>query len=171
MLLITDRRFKHYKASEDRIILKDGLLLQKDYGKTSNMKYYKIQTSKQLVDEVLRLLIGEFGKHPRTTKTIIAYRQKNYYPNMAHPTTQWVVLCEQCMRESRVDDRLTRRAWQNPSEHITAQEAAMQIDLVPELPPSGGYENKMTAMAVFCRFLFAHRTSSQGVKVITEVRN
>ena len=29
VLLTTDRRFKHYKANEDRIILKDGLLLRK----------------------------------------------------------------------------------------------------------------------------------------------
>ena len=29
VLLTMDRRFKHYKANEDRIILKDGLLFQK----------------------------------------------------------------------------------------------------------------------------------------------
>ena len=29
VLLSTDRRFKHYKANEDRIILKDGLLFRK----------------------------------------------------------------------------------------------------------------------------------------------
>ena len=28
----------------------------------------------------------------------------------------------------------------------------MQIDLVPGLPPSGGYENIVTAMDVFSRF-------------------
>ena len=32
VMLTTDRRFKHYKAIEARIILKDGLLLQKYYG-------------------------------------------------------------------------------------------------------------------------------------------
>ena len=29
VLLTTDKRFKHYKANEDRIILKDGLLFRK----------------------------------------------------------------------------------------------------------------------------------------------
>ena len=38
VLLTTDRRFKHYKANEDRIILKDGLLLRKDYGETGSVK-------------------------------------------------------------------------------------------------------------------------------------
>ena len=68
---------------------------------------------------------------------------------MAKLTRQWVMSCEQCIRESRVDDRLTRPALQNPSEHITAPENALQIDLVPEIPPSGGYENIVTAIDVF----------------------
>ena len=32
----------------------------------------------------------------------------------------------------------------------------MQIDLLPNLPPSGGYENIITAMDVFSRYLFAY---------------
>ena len=31
VLLTTDRQFKHYKANEDRKILKDGLLFRKNY--------------------------------------------------------------------------------------------------------------------------------------------
>ena len=47
----------------------------------------------------------------------------------------------------------------------------MQIDLVPELPPSGGYENIVTAMDVFSRYLFAHPTSNQDAKTIAKVLN
>ena len=72
VLLATDRRYKHYKANEDRIILKDGLLFRKYYGETVSIKYYQILIPKQLVNEVLRNLHGEFGKHPGITKTIIA---------------------------------------------------------------------------------------------------
>ena len=61
VLLTTDRRFKHYKANEDRIILKDGLLFRKYYGETGSVKYYQILIPKQLVNEVLRNLHGEFG--------------------------------------------------------------------------------------------------------------
>ena len=75
VLLTADRRFKHYKANEDRIILKDGFLLRKYYGDTGSVKYYQILTPKQLVNEVLRSLHGDFGKHPGITKTIIAYRE------------------------------------------------------------------------------------------------
>ena len=76
VLLATDRRYKHYNANEDRIILKDGLLFRKHCGETGSVKYYQILIPKQLVNEVLRNLHGEFGKHPGIIKTIIAYREK-----------------------------------------------------------------------------------------------
>ena len=149
VLLATDGRYKHYKANEDRIILKDGLLFRKYYGETGSVKYYQIPIPKQLVNEVLRNLHGGIGKHPGITKTIIAYREKYYYPNMAQLIREWVMSCEQCIRESRINPRLTRPPLQNLNEYITAPEDAMQIDLVPGLPPSGGYENIVTAMDVF----------------------
>ena len=72
VLLTTDSRLKHYKSNEDRIILKDGFLFRKYYGETGSVKYYQILILKQLVNEVLQSLHGEFGKHPGITKTIIA---------------------------------------------------------------------------------------------------
>ena len=125
-----------------------------------NIKYYQILKSKQLVDEVLRSLHGKFGKHPGFAKTIIAYRQKNYYPNMAKLIRQWVMSCEQYVRESRADDKLTQPTLQNPSEHIIAPGDVMQIDLVPEVPSSGGNDNIVTAMDVFSRYFFVYHTSS-----------
>ena len=119
--------------------------------------------------EVLRSLNGEFGKHQGISKTIIAYREKNYFPKMAQVIKEWVTSCEQRIRESRIDRSLTRRPLQNPNEHITVPENAKQNDLVPELPPSGGNETIVTAMDMFFRFLFAYPTSNQDVKTIVKV--
>ena len=162
VLISTDRRFKHYKANEDRIILKDGLLFRKYYGETGSIKYYQILIPKHLVNEVLRNLHGEFGKHPGITKTIIAYKEKYYYPNMARIIREWVMSCEQCLKGSRNNPRLTLPPLQNRHEYITAPEDAMQIDLVPGLPPSGGYENIVIAKDVFSRYLFAYPISKSG---------
>ena len=169
VLLATDRRYKHYKANEDRIILKDGPLFRKYYGETGSVKYYQILIPKQLVNEVLRNLHGEYGKHPGNTRTIIAYREKYCYPNMAQIFREWVLSCEEGLRESRINPRLTRPPLQNPNEYITAPEDAMQIDLVPGLPPSGGYENTLTAIDVFSRYLFAYPTSNQDAKSVAQV--
>ena len=45
----------------------------------------------------------------------------------------------------------------------------MQIDLVPGLPLSGGYENIVTAMDVFYRYLFAYPTANQDATKIAKV--
>ena len=88
---------------------------------------------------------------------------------MAQLITEWVMSCEKCIRESRFDRSLTCPPLQNPNEHITAPEDAIQIDLVPELPPSGGYENIVTAMDVFSRYLFAYPTANQDSKTFAKV--
>ena len=88
---------------------------------------------------------------------------------MAQLLREWVLSCEQCFRETRFDRSLTRPPLQIPNEHITAPEDAMQIDLVPELPRSGGYEYIVTAMDVFSRYLFAHPATNQDVKTIAQV--
>ena len=75
VLVMTDSRYKNYKANEDRIILKDSLLLRKCFGETGSVKYYQNFIPNQIVKQVLRSLHGEFGKHPGFYKTIIAYRE------------------------------------------------------------------------------------------------
>ena len=101
---------------------------------------------------------------PRKKQNDNYIQTKYYHPNTAQLIQQRVMSCEQCIRESRVDDRLTRPALQNLSEHITAPEDAMQIYLVRELPPCGGYEDILTAMNVFSRYIFAYPTSNQMLK-------
>ena len=108
VLLTTDRRFTHYKANDDRNILKAGLLLRKYYGDTGSVKYYQNLIPKQLFNEVLRSLHGDFGKHPGITKTIIAHRENYYYPKMAQSIREWVMSCEKCIRELRINPQLTR---------------------------------------------------------------
>ena len=45
----------------------------------------------------------------------------------------------------------------------------MQIDLVPGLPPTGGFENIVTAMGVFSRYFWAYPTSNQDAKTVAKV--
>ena len=83
VLMMTDSRCKNYKANEDRINLKDGLLIRKYFGETGSVKYYQTLIPKQLVKDVLRSLHVEFGRHPGISKTIIAYGEKDFFPKMA----------------------------------------------------------------------------------------
>ena len=88
---------------------------------------------------------------------------------MAQLIREWVMSCEHCIRESRIGrSSFTRPPLQDPNEHIIAPEDAMQNDLLPVLPPSGGYENIVTAMDVFSRCLFSYPTSNQDIRTIAK---
>ena len=106
---------------------------------------------------------------PRNFQNNNCLQGKTLFSKMAQSIREWVISCEQCIRESRIDPSLTRPPLQNPNEHITVPEDTIQIDLVPQLPPSGGYENILTAMDVFSRYLFAYPTASQDSKTIAKV--
>ena len=45
----------------------------------------------------------------------------------------------------------------------------MRYNLVPGLPPSGGYEDIVTAIDVFSRYLFEYPTSNQEAKTVAKV--
>ena len=95
VLMVTDSRYKIYKENEDRIILEDGLLFRKYFGKIGRVNYSQILIPKQSVNEVMRSLHGDFGKHPGISKIIIAYREKYYFPKMAQLIWEWVMSFEQ----------------------------------------------------------------------------
>ena len=52
-------------------------------------------------------------------------------------------------------------------------EDALQIDLLPNLPPNGGYDNVITALDVFSRYLFAYpvvdASASSTAKVLIDI--
>ena len=132
VLMMRDSRYKNYESNEDRIILKDGLLFRKQFEETGSVKCYQIHIPESSVNEVLRSVQGEFGKHAGIAKPIIAYRKNYYFPKMAQLISDWFMSCEQGIRESRIDRSLTCPFLQNPNEHSIAPEDAMQNDLVPE---------------------------------------
>ena len=169
VILVTDSWYQIYKTNENRIILKDGLLFRKNFGETGVVKYKKILIPKQLVNKILSSLHGEFGRHPEIAKTKIAYREKYCFPKKAQLIREWVMSCEQGIRESRIDHSLAGCPLRNPNEHLTAPEDAMQIDMLPELPPFCDYEDIVTEKDVFSRYLFAYPTAIQDAKTIAEV--
>ena len=94
---------------------------------------------------------------------------KKFLAKIANLVREWVMSCEKIFKQSRIDRSFTRPPPQNPNEHITAAEDAMQIDLVPELPAFVGYEGIVTAMDVISLYLFAYWTSNQEAKTIPKV--
>ena len=92
---------------------------------------------------------------------------------MAKHVRKWVEGCETCARDKRVPNITITPELLNLPEWDLGPEDAMQTDLLPNLPTSGGYQTVMTAIDVFSRYLFAYplieATATNVVKVIIDI--
>ena len=96
-------------------------------------------------------------------------RQKYYFPSIATYVRNWVRDCEICIRDKRINNtRITPERIHIP-EWDLGPEDLMQIDLLPELPPSGGDESIITAIDVFSRYAFAYPVSYPTAVVTAKV--
>ena len=106
------------------------------------------------------------GQHTNISKMLQEIRQRCYYPSMAKHVKKWIDGCEQCARDKRVPNTTITPELLNLPEWDLGPEDAMQIDLLPNLPPNGGYENLSTAIDVFSRYLFAYPlTTASAINV------
>ena len=100
-------------------------------------------------------------------------RPKYYFHSIATYVRNWVRDCEICIQDKRINNtRITPELIHIP-EWDLGPEDLMQIDLLPEIPPSGGYENVLTVIDSFSRYAFAYPVSSptavNTAKVIIDI--
>ena len=100
-------------------------------------------------------------------------RQKFYFPSIGTYVGNCVRDCKICIEDKRINNtRITPELIHIPESDL-GPEDLMQTDLLPELPPKGGYESIITANDVFSRYAFAYRVSNttavNTVKVITDM--
>ena len=87
-------------------------------------------------------------------------RQKYYFPSFASYVRNWVRDCEISIEEKRINNtQITPELIPFP-EWDLGQEDLMRLDLLPELPTSGGYECIITAKGVFSRYAFSYPVSN-----------
>ena len=157
----------------DRLSVTDEIITRQYFDETGAVKYNQVLLPKHLVQELLESLHGKANKHPGISKMLIEIRQKYYYPGIAKIVKKWVQGCEICIKDKRIPNSSITPELLNLPEWDLGPEDAMQIDLLPNLPPSGGYENIITAMDVFSRYLFAYpvtdATATNTAKVIIDI--
>ena len=72
----------------------------------------------------------------------------------------WARGCEICLQDRRINNTGVTPELIRIAEWYIGPKDHMQIDLLPELPPSGGYENIITAIDVFLSNAFAYPVSN-----------
>ena len=155
-ILLQDNRYQHYCRQMDRLSVMDEIITRQYFDETGSTKYNQVLLPKHLVSELLESLHGKTNKRPGVFKMLKEIRQKYYYQGIAKLVKKWVQGCETCIKDKRIPNSSITPELFNLPEGDLGPEDAMQIDLLPNLPPSGGYENIITAMDVFSRYLFAY---------------
>ena len=157
----------------DRLSVIDEIITRQYFDERGAVKYNQVLLRKHLVQELLESLHGKANKHPGISEMLIEIRQKYYYPGIAKIVKKWVQGWETCIRYKRIPNSSITPELLNLPEWDLGPEDAMQIDLLPNLPPSGGYENIITAMDVFSRYLFAYpvtdASATSTAKVIIDI--
>ena len=153
-ILQQDIRYRHYLNILDRIVLKDKIVTRQFYDETGQIKYHEILL--HLLKELLQAIHGTAHRHPGISKMLQEIRQKYYYPGIPKHVNKWVEICETCAGDKRVPNNTITPELLNLPEWDLGPEDAMQTDLLPNLPTSGGYQTVMTAIDVFSRYLFAY---------------
>ena len=157
----------------DRLSVMDEIITRQYFDETGAVKYNQVLLPKHLVQELLESLHGKANKHPGKSKMLIEIRQNYYYPGIAKHVKKWVQGCEICIKDKRIPNSSITPELLNLPEWDLGSEGAMPIDLLPNLPPSGGYENIITAMEVFSKYLFAYpftdASATNTAKVIIDI--
>ena len=153
--------------------MQEDIVIRDYYEETGNVQYRQALLPKHLVSELLQSLHGTAIKHPGISKMLYEIRQKYYYPGIAKVIKKWVQGCEICIKDKRIKNPSITPELLNLPERDLGPEDALQSDLLPNLPPSGGYENIITALDVFSRYLFAYpvtdASASSTAKVLIDI--
>ena len=167
--LASDYRYHHYLQNITRIEIKQEVLTRKYYTDTGTVSHYQILLPIQLVDEFLQALHGHNSNHPGITKMIQEARQKYYYPCMAKYIKKWVSNCQTCIQTKRINNDLLRTELLNCPEWDLGPEDILQMDILPNLPTSGGYDHIITPIDVFSRYLFAYPVTRITATAVSRV--
>ena len=134
-ILVQDTRYQHYCCQMDRLSVKDEIFTSQYFDETGAVKNNQVLLPKHLVQGLLESLHGKANKHPGISKMLNEIRQKYYYPGIAKIVKKWVHGCEICIKDKRnPNSSITPELLNSPGWDL-GPEDAMQIDLLPNLPP------------------------------------
>ena len=166
-------RYRHCCRQIDRLSVHGDIIFRDYYDETGSVQFRQALLPKHLVMELLKSLHGSANKHPGNSKMLHEIRQKYYFPGIAKIVQKWVQGCEICIKDKRIPNSSITPELLNLPEWDLGPEDALQIDFLPNLPPSGGYENVITALDVFSRYLFVYPVTDASAvntaKVIIDI--
>ena len=114
----------------------------------------------QLKDILLNSLHGEAGKQFGISKKMQELNQKHHFQSIASYVRKCVKNCQIYVQDKRFDNSQITPELISILEWDLGPEDVMQLDVLPEIPPSRGYGNIITAKDVLSRYAFADPVSN-----------
>ena len=111
--LRANSRTKRLLVHEGRLIVKDGILMRKQFGEVTR---HQILIPEHLITDSssLKAIHGQMGKHPGMTKTSHECRSKWYCPGKAKRIKGRVQNCEDCIEYKRINNCQHHRTCLEP---------------------------------------------------------
>ena len=150
----------HATGNKKRIIFKHDIHCPQYCTDVGAVSHLQVLLLGQLLKVLLQSLHGTAGRHPGISKKMQENRQKYYFPSIATYVRNWVRESETCIQDKRINNTRINPELIHIPEWERRSDDFMQLDLVPELPPIGSYENIVTAIDVFSIYAIADPVSN-----------
>ena len=160
-LLKTEPSGRNLLRHEERVIMKDGLLMRKFYGEDGSVIHNQVIIPKNLVPELLSTL---HGKTYKQTPTKMQSEILLPWSRTQNQSLGKVTSCPHCIANKRIDTRQIRTKMLSNTEFTMGPEDCLEVDILPNLPSSNGYQHNVTMMDVFSRYLSAYPTQDMTAK-------
>ena len=105
-------------------------------------------------------------KHPGITKMIQECTTKYYYPGLAQKIKARVTSCPDSIANKRIDTRQIRNKMISNTEFTIGPKDCVEIDILPNLPSSNGYNHINNMTVVFSRYVFAYPTHDMAARTV-----
>ena len=136
------------------------------HGEDGSVTHNNIIIPKHLVPEILSTLHGKTNKHPGITKMIQECRAKDYFPGLARKIRAWVTSCPDCIANKTIDTRRIRPKMLSNTDFTMGPDDCLEVDILPNLPTSNGFQHIITIMDVLSRYLFAYPTQDMTARTV-----
>ena len=140
--------------------------MRKYYREDGTITHHQVLIPKHLITELLSTLHGKPNKHPGIPKMIQECRTKYYHPGLARKIRAWVTKCPDCIANKRIVTQQIQPKMISKTEFTLGPEDCLEVDILPNLPPSNDYKHIIRLMDVFARYLFAYPTQGMTAKTV-----
>ena len=93
-------------------------------------------------------------------------KTKYYFPGLAPKIRAWVTIWPDCIASKRIDTRQIRPKMLSNTEFTMGPEDCLEVDILPNLTSSNGFQHIITMMDVFSRYIFAYPTQDMTARTV-----